>query len=140
MKKYIYYFRIITYLLYLVTLFLLIDNLYKTSFMSIVFFILNIIYAFIMLLTILSKKKIYLETISFNLLNIGIYLYIFMLYKIISVNTVLDILNNKVYFNNNYIMMSILLVGMTIYALILNNEKIWYYLPDFFLSSNNLLW
>ncbi len=124
MKKYIYYFRIITYLLYLVTLFLLIDNLYKTSFMSIVFFILNIIYAFIMLLTILSKKKIYLETISFNLLNIGIYLYIFMLYKIISVNTVLDILNNKVYFNNNYIMMSILLVGMTIYALILNNEKI----------------
>ena len=124
MKKYIYYFRIITYLLYLVTLFLLIDNLYKTSFMSIVFFILNIIYAFIMLLTILSKKKIYLETISFNLLNIGIYLYIFMLYKIISVNTVLDILNNKVYFNNNYIMMSIILVGMTIYALILNNEKI----------------
>ena len=124
MKKYIYYFRIITYLLYLVTLFLLIDNLYKTSFMSIVFFILNIIYAFIMLLTILSKKKIYLETISFNLLNIGIYLYIFMLYKIISVNTVLDIINNKTYFNNNYIMMSILLVGMTIYALILNNEKI----------------
>ena len=31
MKKYIYYFRIITYLLYLVTLFLLIDNLYKTK-------------------------------------------------------------------------------------------------------------
>ena len=90
---------------------------------TILFFLLNLIYSFIMILTILSKKKIYQETISFNFLNIGIYTYIFMLYKITSTNSILDIINNKAYFNNNYIMLSILLIGLTTYAIFLNNEK-----------------
>ena len=76
-----------------------------------------------MILTILSKKKIYQETISFNFLNIGIYTYIFMLYRITSTNSILDIINNKSYFNNNYIMLSILLICLTTYAIFLNNEK-----------------
>ena len=79
-------------------------------------------YLFI-IISIISKKKIFKEIISYNLLNIGIYLYTFMLYKIIQGNSFLDIINNKVYFNNNYIMMSILLFGLTTYTLILNNEK-----------------
>ena len=109
--------------IFLIIIFLLIDNLYKTSFLSIIFFLLNLIYSFIVILTILSKKKIYQETISFNFLNIGIYIYIFMLYRITSTNSILDIINNKAYFNNNYIMLSILLIGLTTYAIFLNNEK-----------------
>lgn len=123
MKKILYYLRLLLFIPYLVIIFLLIDNLYKTSFLSIIFFLLNLIYSFIMILTILSKKKIYQETISFNFLNIGIYTYIFMLYKITSTNSILDIINNKAYFNNNYIMLSILLIGLTTYAIFLNNEK-----------------
>ena len=123
MKKILYYLRLLLFIPYLVIIFLLIDNLYKTSFLSIIFFLLNLIYSFIMILTILSKKKIYKETISFNFLNIGIYIYIFMLYRITSTNSILDIINNKAYFNNNYIMLSILLIGLTTYAIILNNEK-----------------
>lgn len=123
MKKILYYLRLLLFIPYLVIIFLLIDNLYKTSFLSIIFFLLNLIYSFIMILTILSKKKIYQETISFNFLNIGIYTYIFMLYRITSTNSILDIINNKAYFNNNYIMLSILLIGLTTYAIILNNEK-----------------
>lgn len=123
MKKILYYLRLLLFIPYLVIIFLLIDNLYKTSFLSVVFFLLNLIYSFIMILTILSKKKIYQETISFNFLNIGIYTYIFMLYRITSTNSILDIINNKTYFNNNYIMLSILLIGLTTYAIFLNNEK-----------------
>lgn len=123
MKKILYYLRLLTFILYLIMIFLLIDNLYKSSFLSIIFFLLNLIYSFTMILTILSKKKIYQETISFNFLNIGIYIYIFMLYKITSSNSILDIINNKTYFNNNYIMLSILLIGLTTYAIFLNNEK-----------------
>lgn len=123
MKKILYYLRLLLFIPYLVIIFLLIDNLYKTSFLSIIFFLLNLIYSFIMILTILSKKKIYKETISFNFLNIGIYTYIFMLYRITSTNSILDIINNKAYFNNNYIMLSILLIGLTTYAIFLNNEK-----------------
>ena len=123
MKKILYYLRLLLFIPYLVIIFLLIDNLYKTSFLSIIFFLLNLIYSFILILTILSKKKIYQETISFNFLNIGIYTYIFMLYRITSTNSILDIINNKAYFNNNYIMLSILLIGLTTYAIFLNNEK-----------------
>ena len=123
MKKILYYLRLLLFIPYLVIIFLLIDNLYKTSFLSIIFFLLNLIYSFIIILTILSKKKIYQETISFNFLNIGIYTYIFMLYRITSTNSILDIINNKAYFNNNYIMLSILLIGLTTYAIFLNNEK-----------------
>lgn len=123
MKKILYYLRLLLFIPYLVIIFLLIDNLYKTSFLSVIFFLLNLIYSFIIILTILSKKKIYQETISFNFLNIGIYTYIFMLYRITSTNSILDIINNKVYFNNNYIMLSILLIGLTTYAIFLNNEK-----------------
>ena len=123
MKKILYYLRLLLFIPYLVIIFLLIDNLYKTSFLSIIFFLLNLIYSFIMILTTLSKKKIYQETISFNFLNIGIYIYIFMLYRITSTNSILDIINNKTYFNNNYIMLSILLIGLTTYAIFLNNEK-----------------
>ena len=78
MKKILYYLRLLLFIPYLVIIFLLIDNLYKTSFLSIIFFLLNLIYSFIMILTTLSKKKIYQETIPFNFLNIGIYTYIFM--------------------------------------------------------------
>ena len=123
MKKILYYLRLLLFIPYLVIIFLLIDNLYKSSFLSIISFLLNLIYSFIMILTILSKKKIYQETISFNFLNIGIYTYIFMLYRITSTNSILDIINNKAYFNNNYIMLSILLIGLTTYAIFLNNEK-----------------
>ena len=49
-----------------------------------------------MILTILSKKKIFKETISYNILNIGIYLYSFMLLKITYSNTTLDILSNEI--------------------------------------------
>lgn len=123
MKKIIYYLRIILFVLYLITMFLLIDKLYKTSFLSIIYYIFNIIYSIFIIISIISKKKIFKEIISYNLLNIGIYLYTFMLYKIIQGNSFLDIINNKVYFNNNYIMMSILLFGLTTYTLILNTEK-----------------
>lgn len=123
MKKIIYYLRIILFVLYLITMFLLIDKLYKTSFLSIIYYIFNIIYSIFIIISIITKKKIFKNIISYNLLNIGIYLYTFMLYKIIKDNSFLDIINNKVYFNNNYIMMSILLFGLTTYTLILNNEK-----------------
>ena len=71
-----------------------------------------------------EKKDIYKNSLSYNILNIGIYFYTFMLYKITNTNTTLDIINNQTYYNNNYIMISILLIGLTIYTIVLNNEKI----------------
>ena len=126
--KIIYYIKNILFVLYLVTMFLLMDNIYKSNFLDIIYFTLNLFYSFIIILTILSKKKIFKETISYDILNIGIYLYTFMLYKITISNSLLDIINNQTYFQNNYILVSILLLGLIIYTLILNkyNKKIYF--------------
>ena len=123
MKKIIYYLRIVLFTLYLIEMFLLIDKIYKANFICTLYFILNFLYAFIMILTMLSKKKIFKETISYNILNIGIYIYSFMLLKITYSNTTLDILSNEIYFRNNFIMLSILLIGIIIYSLIINKES-----------------
>ena len=130
MKKIVYYLSINLFTIYLFITFLLINKLYKTSILSIIYFIINIIYSIFIIIAILSKKDIYKNSLSYNILNIGIYFYTFMLYKITNTNTTLDIINNQTYYNNNYIMISILLIGLTIYTIVLNNEKIWI-LSDF---------
>ena len=123
MKKTLYILRIILFIIYLLVMFLLIDNLFKLNITSLIYFILNLIYSFIIILTILSKKHFFKKNISYNLLNIGIYIYTIMLYKITNLNTRLDILKNIAYFKNNFIMISILLISIIIYSLIINKEE-----------------
>ena len=123
MKKTLYILRIILFIIYLLIMFLLIDNLFKLNITSLIYFILNLIYSFIIILTILSKKHFFKKNISYNLLNIGIYIYTIMLYKITNLNTRLDILKNIAYFKNNFIMISILLISIIIYSLIINKEE-----------------
>lgn len=123
MKKFLYYLRIILFITYLIIMFLLIDKIYLSNFISTVYFILNLLYSIIIILTILSKKEIFKTTISYNILNMGIYLYTILLFKITSMNTTLDIINNQTYFQNNFIMISLLVIGLSCYSLILNNDE-----------------
>ena len=123
MKKFLYYLRIILFITYLIVMFLLIDKIYLSNFISTVYFILNLLYSIIIILTILSKKEIFKTTISYNILNMGIYLYTSLLFKITSMNTTLDIINNQTYFQNNFIMISLLVIGLSGYSLILNNDE-----------------
>ena len=123
MKKLIYYLRILLFIVYLVILFLLIDTIYRPNFFATLFFILNLIYSFLMILTILSKKEIFKNTISYNILNIGVSLYTILLYIISSSNTPLDVINNEIYYRNNFIMIGILLIGLIGYSLGLNKEN-----------------
>ena len=94
MKRILYYLRIILFIIYLIGIFLLIDNLYKSNFFSILYFSLNLIFSFITILSILSKKNIFKENITYNILNIGIYLYTIMLYYITYTHSTLDIISN----------------------------------------------
>ena len=123
MKKFLYYLRIILFITYLIVMFLLIDKIYLSNFISTVYFILNLLYSIIIILTILWKKEIFKTTISYNVLNMGIYPYTILLFKITSMNTTLDIINNQTYFQNNFIMISLLVIGLRGYSLILNNDE-----------------
>lgn len=122
-NKIFYYVRILLFIFYLFIMFLLIDNIYNFEIFSIIFYLTNIVYSFLIILSILSKKITFKKNIIFNLLNIGVYIYIFTLYSIVKSNSSLDILNNIVYFRNNFVMISTLLIGIITYLLILNQEE-----------------
>lgn len=123
MKKLFYYLRVITFIAYLIIMFLLIDKLYKPDIWSIIYFIFSFIYIVIMILTFLSKKDIFKETISYNILNIGLYGYTFVIYYLIFDASNLEILANESYFHHNYLMLCILMITLVLFAILLNRES-----------------
>lgn len=122
MKKFIYYLRIILFIVYLTGLFLLIDRLFTIRPFGALFFITSLIYSFIMILSILSKKKAFLDAISYNILSIGLYLYTVVLCYITITSSKLTVMNNNIYYKNNFILMIILLIGLIVYTIELNKE------------------
>ena len=123
MKKLFYYLRVITFIAYLIVMFLLIDKLYKPDIWSIIYFIFSFIYIVIMILTFLSKKEIFKRIISYNILNTGLYAYTFVIYYLIFDASNLEILANESYFHHNYLMLCILMVTLSIFAILLNRES-----------------
>ena len=101
--KTLYYIRFTLFILYLLCMFLLIDKVLTVNAFGTIFFVVSLLYSIFMILSILSKKKIYVTTISYNILNSGIYIYTFILYYFSYISTRLEILNNNVYFRNNFI-------------------------------------
>ena len=122
MKKFIYYLRIILFIVYLTGLFLLIDRLFTIRPFGALFFITSLIYSFIMILSILSKKKAFLDAISYNILSIGLYLYTVVLCYITITSSKLTVMNNNIYYKNNFILMIVLLIGLIVYTIELNKE------------------
>ena len=122
MKKIIYYIRIILFIAFLIALFLLIDKLFTLQPFGSIFFILSLIYSFIMILSILSKKKSFIDAISYNILSIGVYLYTGVLCYITNISSKLTIMNNDIYYRNNFILMIILFIGLILYTIELNKE------------------
>ncbi len=121
--KIIYYIRVTLFTLYLICMFLLIDNLFKSNLLSAFYFILNFIYSFLIIISILSKKKCFIESISYNILNIGIYIYTFIIFYMVTISSKLEILNNSTYYRNNFVLLILLLIGLIAYTLYLNKEE-----------------
>ena len=122
MKKFIYYLRLLTFTLYLIVMFILIEEFYKPDIVRFIFYTLSIIYAITSILSILSKKDIFKSMISFNILNISFYTYLFIIFIVTFNSTRFDILNNEIYFRNNLILISIFYVILILFNLSLNKE------------------
>ena len=75
-----------------------------------------------MILSILSKKKSFIDAISYNILSIGVYLYTGVLCYITNISSKLTIMNNDIYYRNNFILMIILFIGLILYTIELNKE------------------
>lgn len=123
MRKIIYYLRFILFIPFMICLFLLIDKIFTMKIYGSIFFIFCLLYLIFIILSILSKKKIFKETISYNMLNIGIYIYYFIIFYYTYNLTRLEISNYSDYYKNNFILMCILLGFQIIYTIFLNTEE-----------------
>ena len=123
MIKFINYLKTILFTVYLLILFLLIDKLYRPDFITITYFLMNFLYALIIILSIISKKKVFRENVYYNIFNIGIYVYNIVIYYLVANNTRMEILNNQTYFRNNFLIVGSILIGLILYSLFLNGKK-----------------
>ena len=123
MTKITYYIRIILFITYLLCMFFLIDKVLTINSLGTIHFLLSIIYSILSILSILSKKKIFIETISYNIFNIGLYIYTFVMAYMAFTSSKLDILNNVEYYRNNFILLIFMLVLNILFTLYLNKEE-----------------
>ncbi len=123
MKKIIYYLKNIFFTIYLIGTFLLIDKLFTIKPLGPIYFIMCLIYSFIIILSILSKKKSFINAVSYNLLSITIYIYTIALCYITNMSSKLTILSNSFYYKNNFILLYLLFIGLIIYTIELNKEE-----------------
>ena len=122
--KITYYSRIILFIIYLLCMFLLIDKILTISILGTVFFIFEIIYSILMILTILSKKDIFIKDAIFNLFNITLYLYTYIIFYMAYVlSSKLDIISNKMYYQNNFVLIIFTTTIIIFYTIYLNKKN-----------------
>ena len=103
MKKLLYYIKILLFIVYLIFSFLSIDKLFTLKPFGTIYFIINLIYIFITIISILSKKKVFIESISYNLLNISLYIFATTLSYITLTSSKLIILSNSTYYKYDFV-------------------------------------
>ena len=124
MTKIIYYIKIILFILYLICMFLLIDKVLTINTLGTIHFILSIIYSMLVILSLLSKKEVFITAMSYNMLNISLYIYTFVMSYMAFISTKLDIMNNGLYYRNNLILLIFMLVLNILTTIYLNKKDI----------------
>jgi len=123
MNKILYYMRFTLFIPFLICLFLLIDKILCIKIFGSIFLILTLIYSILIILSVLSKKKVYIDNFSFNFLNMGIYIYFFIIFYFAYTTSRLEVLNNFAYYRDNFLILYILIGFQIGYIIYLNAEE-----------------
>ena len=123
MKRILYYIRIVLFILYQIIMFLLIDKILNISLFGNIYFVVNLIYSLITIVALLSKKVVFQNNFAYNIINIGFYLYTGIIYYMALTNTKIDIMNNLSYFQINFALLILLIIGIILFTIELNKEE-----------------
>lgn len=122
-KKILYGIRIVSNILFLILLILMLPYIYQSSWQGVLFFSVVLIYIGILLWTLLTKKKSYQETMSYNLIMICIFFY----FALVTFRILCDVriqsdlyMINIDYCKNNFFLMSLIIIGMILNTILLS--------------------
>lgn len=123
-QKILYYVRLIFFLISLIFLFLTIKNYIKVGFWGYFFIIMEFCFIISILFTMLSKKKIYMTDLSFNIMHIGTYIYQTILFIRMQTYELTSLIpESYIFYRNNYIILSILLGSLIFFTIVLYVES-----------------
>ena len=115
MKKIIYQIRQFLFLICFFPLYTILGSLMEIGLIGYLFLFLFFLYAIKNTLDFLSKKKKYQQDLIYNLMQIGIFLYIGVMYYKIYYDNVIPTIKTISYFKTNYIILSLLLIFIFLY-------------------------
>ena len=120
LKKIIYYLRVVSVLMFVVFICLLLDVIFKCNGFGISFLVMCGMFILINIFTILSRKDIYKELISYNLISIALTVYlgiiIIRLYTDYRANSLIYTLNYD-YFKTNFVIIDLVILGIILNTL-----------------------
>lgn len=124
-KKLIYYLRIVSILLFIVFISFLLNVILNCGIFGISFLVMCSLFVLINLFTVLSRKDIYKDLVSYNLIPVALTFYlgiiVVRLYTDYRANSLMYILNYD-YFKTNFIIIDFVILGI-----ILNTLFIYFY-------------
>lgn len=124
LAKIIYPIRIILFIIHLLMLYMMIDDIVYVSF-GYLFLFIDIIYVIRVIMELFSQKSLYKKDIYYNIMQIGLYTYIGVLWYRLTFGSIIS-KELLLYLKTNYIILSILFLFLTFYSTILihkMNEK-----------------
>lgn len=125
LSRIIYKIRIILFVIHLLMLYMMIDNIIYIKMFGYLFLLLDIIYVIRVIIELLSKKSLYKKDIYYNIMQIGLYTYIGVLWYRLTFGSAFS-KELLLYLKTNYIILSILFLFLFIYSTTLiekMNEK-----------------
>lgn len=126
-SKSIYYIRLVSFIIYLILAILLLPSVFKGEIEGLFFLLVLFLYIVINIFSILTRKKIYQRTISYNMVMIALTIYLLIVY----LRTVSDarlVATGLYTLNNNYCKMNFVLLGLVMIGIMLNTIVL--YLAD----------
>ena len=120
LKKLIYYLRIVSILLFIVFISLLLDVILDCGIFGISFLVMCSLFILINLFTVLSRKDIYKDLVSYNLIPVALTFYlgiiVIRLYTDYRANSLMYTLNYD-YFKTNFIIIDFVILGIILNTL-----------------------
>lgn len=115
-NKWFYYFRIVFFVIHFFFLYDIVSTLWQIKPLIYLFLILHFLYCITVIGQIISKRKKYQTDFAYNLMQVGGYLYVWVLFYRIHYSHVSYMQETVKYFNINFGILSFVLLFLLLYS------------------------
>lgn len=121
--KVIYGLRIVLFIAHLLMLFAILGDIIRVGMIGYLFLIIDIVYTIKIISELLSKKVCYKSDFYYNIMQIGLFVYVSVLWSKLYFNNTFLSSGITTYLRNNYILLSLLMIFLGTYSILVVDKK-----------------